>query len=77
MSWLPHIPIRGEHVAEQTTQNFEALAGRVLVGVGSPEGVVGAPVGTLYLRSDGGEASTLYVKESAATSTDPTGWVAK
>jgi hypothetical protein len=49
-------------------------AASVLAGTGSPEGVVTAPVGSLYLRSDGGAATTLYVKESG---TGPTGWVAK
>ena len=46
----------------------------VLTGSGSPEGVVTAPVGFLYLRTDGGAATTLYVKESG---TGNTGWVAK
>ena len=46
----------------------------VISGAGSPEGVVAAAVGTLYLRSDGGAGSTLYVKESG---TDVTGWAAK
>ncbi|MCW1985328.1 UNVERIFIED_ORG: hypothetical protein M2348_001060 [Sphingomonas sp. R1F5B] len=45
-----------------------------LAGGGSPEGVVSAPVGTLYLRSDGGAGTTLYVKE---TGTGNTGWAAK
>jgi hypothetical protein len=43
-------------------------------GEGSPEGVVTAPVGSAYLRSDGGAGTTLYVKESG---TGNTGWVAK
>lgn len=43
-------------------------------GTGSPEGVVAAPVGTLYRRLDGGAGSTLYVKESG---TGNTGWSAK
>ena len=47
---------------------------RVLTGAGSPESVVAAPVGCLYLRSDGGAVTTLYVKESG---TNNTGWVAK
>lgn len=45
-----------------------------LGGEGSPEGVVSAPVGSLYLRSDGGPGSTLYVKESGSGNT---GWSAK
>jgi len=43
-------------------------------GAGSPEGVVIAPVGSLYGRTDGGAGTTLYVKESGTSST---GWVAK
>jgi hypothetical protein len=43
-------------------------------GSGSPESVVTAPIGSLYTRTDGGAATTLYVKESG---TGSTGWVAK
>lgn len=42
-------------------------------GTGSPEGVVTAPVGSLYMRADGGTNSTMYVKQSG---TGNTGWVA-
>lgn len=47
---------------------------KVKQGAGSPEGVITAPVGALYTRTDGGENTTLYVKESGAGNT---GWVAK
>ncbi len=43
-------------------------------GSGTPEGAVTAPVGSLYLRTDGGAGTTLYVKESG---TGNTGWAAK
>jgi hypothetical protein len=43
-----------------------------LIGTGNPEGQLNAPVGTLFLRTDGGTGSTLYVKE---TGTGSTGWV--
>ena len=43
-------------------------------GAGSPAGVVVAPVGSMWLRTDGGASTTLYVKESC---TDSSGWVAK
>lgn len=43
-------------------------------GSGSPEGVVTAPVGSLYTRTDGGSSTTLYVKESGS---GDTGWAAK
>jgi len=43
-------------------------------GAGSPEGVLVAPVGSLYSRTDGGAATSFYVKESGVGNT---GWVAK
>lgn len=54
--------------------NAMAHGGILRTGVGSPEGVVLAPTGTLYVRQDGEIGATLYVKESGA---DVTGWVAK
>jgi len=46
----------------------------VRVGEGTPANNVAAPVGTLFLRTDGGEDTTLYVKEAG---TDANGWAAK
>lgn len=46
----------------------------IKTGAGAPEGSVAANAGTLYLRSDGGASTTLYVKESG---TGNTGWIAK
>lgn len=43
-------------------------------GTGTPEGAYVAGVGTIYLRTDGGAGTTLYVKESG---TGDTGWVEK
>lgn len=43
-------------------------------GVGSPEGVVTAGIGSLYQRTNGGANTSLYVKESG---TGNTGWTAK
>lgn len=43
-------------------------------GAGSPETVVTAPIGSMFLRTDGGLLSTLYVKESGSGNT---GWAAK
>jgi len=45
-----------------------------LQGAGSPEGVFTAPIGSTYRRTDGGAATSFYVKESG---TGNTGWVAK
>lgn len=41
-------------------------------GTGDPEGAVTAPVGSLFVRTDGGAFTTLYVKESGVGNT---GWV--
>ncbi len=46
----------------------------IIAGSGSPEGAVTAPVGSLFLRRDGGAGTSLYVKQ---TGTGNTGWVAK
>lgn len=43
-------------------------------GSGSPEGVVTAPIGSLYSRTDGGLLTSLYVKQSE---TGNTGWAGK
>ena len=57
------------------TPDLELSGGpALLTGVGSPQGNVSANVGALYLRTDGGTSSTLYVKESGSGNT---GWVAK
>lgn len=45
-----------------------------LAGTGSPEGVYAAPVGSQFIRTDGGAGTSFYVKESG---TGNTGWVAK
>lgn len=46
----------------------------ILAGNGAPTGSVVAPVGSLYMRTNGGANTTLYVKESGS---DENGWVAK
>lgn len=43
-------------------------------GSGTPEAAVTAPIGSLYLRTDGGAGTSLYVKESG---TGNTGWIGK
>ena len=49
-------------------------AGYVTVGLGSPEGTMTGPPGSLYLNAAGSAGTSLYVKESG---TGNTGWVAK
>lgn len=47
---------------------------KILSGTGTPEGAVTAGVGSIFLRSDGGAVTSIYVKESGSGNT---GWVAK
>jgi hypothetical protein len=47
---------------------------QMITGAGSPEGVVTATTGSLYMNTSGGVSTTLYVKESGAGNT---GWVGK
>jgi hypothetical protein len=58
------------------TVNGMTLGTNILItsGAGSPESVISAPVGSLYLRTDGSTTTTLYVKTSG---TGNTGWTAK
>jgi hypothetical protein len=51
------------------------LSATISVGSGSPEGVVTANPGSLYLNLSGGANTSLFVKESG-TATN-TGWVGK
>jgi len=65
--------VTADHDAE--THNAADLADvELLTGTGTPEAAVVAAVGALFLRTDGGASTTLYVKESGAGNT---GWVAK
>lgn len=58
-----------------TTGAFTSGAGpRLIAGSGTPEGAVTAPVGSLFMRSDGGAGTSIYVKQSG---TGNTGWVGK
>lgn len=54
------------------------LLNGVQFGEGTPEAVVTAKQGSLFVRSDGGAGTTLYVKESGGVTTPTnTGWAAK
>ena len=54
--------------------NIGAGVVEIVTGSGTPEGAVSAPVGSLFLRTDGGAGTSLYVKE---TGSGNTGWVGK
>lgn len=62
----PRITVTDDGVMLQTVY--------LLTGSGDPENSLAAPVGSLYLRTDGGAGTTLYVKESG---TGNTGWAGK
>lgn len=53
--------------------NAGTFGAQYFTGTGSPEGVVTARIGSWYSRSDGGQASAVYYKESG---TGNTGWIA-
>lgn len=50
------------------------LVAKQFFGSGTPESVVTAPIGSIYLNTAGGASTTLYVKTSG---TGNTGWTAK
>lgn len=70
---LRRFPVITPSVQVDTTVSF-ANGVTVITGAGTPEAAVTAPVGSLFLRSDGGAATTLYVKQ---TGVGNTGWAAK
>lgn len=60
--------------ASAVTTSLDFKTALFFRGNGSPEGAVAAIVGALYLRTDGGAGTTLYIKETGAGNT---GWAAK
>ncbi len=75
--WTLYLPSNAGNAGDVLTNNGSGVTvwnPGVRRGSGSPQGVLTAPVGTLYSRADGGAGTTLYVKESGSGNT---GWVAK
>ena len=64
--------LRGDVLAPKI--KIGGTAAEILAGTGTPEGVVIAQIGSIYMRVDGSTGTALYVKESG---TGLTGWVAK
>ena len=58
-----------------TTKVKGSVFDLILSGAGTPEGAVVGNIGQLFVRTDGGANTTLYVKESGLSTN--TGWVAK
>lgn len=65
-------PVGSEH--EEWAHDIYLVAKLIHYGRGTPEGMVPAMTGHIYLNLDGGTGTTLYVKESGA---GDTGWAAK
>jgi len=57
----------GLHIGDSTAPTMTS-------GAGSPEGVVAAVVGSVFMRTDGGTGTSMYVKEAG---TGNTGWAPK
>jgi hypothetical protein len=64
-----------QRVVRELAAVVNLLAGRVFVSTGTPEAVIAADIGSLYLRTDGTASTTLYVKTADAGLA--TGWTAK
>lgn len=58
---------------DQRLAELQRTLSLLFFGRGSPENVVDAPKGALWLRTDGSTGTTMYVNETGGK----TGWVAK
>lgn len=58
-----------------TTKVKGSVFDLIQYGTGTPEAVVTADIGAIYINTTGGAGTTLYIKESG-TATD-TGWIGK
>lgn len=63
----------GHTAGDQGTITVTVTIPQLYAGTGSPEGVVTADIGSIYMNNSGGAGVTLYVKQSG---TGNTGWVA-
>lgn len=62
----------GYQIWEKIRANFVTLNDQFLIGTGTPEGVVTATVGRMFIRTDGGSDTALYLKVSGSGNT---GWL--
>lgn len=65
----------GDISGSMTAAMFSTGTATWTQGAGSPEGIVSAPVGSIYSNTTGTTSTSLWVKEAGAGG--PTGWVAK
>jgi hypothetical protein len=70
----PHTVYLRQVEADLLYQPLASVLSMLHTGTGSPESVLTATVGHIYLRTDGGAGTTLYVKESGSGNT---GWIGK
>jgi hypothetical protein len=70
----PNLDITGNLSFASSNGVQFSVGNTITSGTGSPEGVLVAPIGSLFLRTDGSTSTTLYVKTSG---TGNTGWTAK
>ena len=68
------LQLKNDGTLNVATGPIQLVTVTIASGSGTPEGAVTAPVGSLYLRTNGGAGTTLYIKESG---TGNTGWVGK
>lgn len=66
------VNVGGAGVIPRVGFNAGTFGAQLFSGDGSPEGVVTARISSVYLRRDGGQATSVYYKE---TGTGNTGWV--
>jgi len=72
------IPVEADiSITESQISDFGSYVttATIMSGSGSPEGVITASPPCLYLNTDGGTSTTLYVKETGEDTN--TGWIAK
>jgi len=60
-------------VVKRTRLTLDSLLARVLEGEGTPEGVVTADIGAIYMNQTGIVGSIIYIKTTNGVAT---GWVA-
>ena len=69
-------PIKAFEINREIKEVKDLLAKLpIFYGIGSPEGVIRANKGSIYLNLSGGSSTTLYVKESGED--DKSGWIGK
>lgn len=72
---VEELPVEPQRVLREIAGAINPLAGYLFVGTGDPSGVIVANRGAVFLRTDGGAGTSMYLKE--ADDGLATGWAAK